>query len=469
MSNIYIQEPPTNGKVLVVTSCGDIDIELWSKETPKAARNFIQLCLEGYYDGTLFHRVIPDFIVQGGDPTGTGEGGESVYGKPFRDEFHSRLRFVRRGLVAMANAGQHDNASQFFFTLGATPELNNKHTIFGKVGGQTVYNMIRLAEVDIGSDDRPRHPHKIIKTKVLHNPFDDIVPRDKVKKTIESEKKKKKSQSKATKNFNLLSFGEEAEEDEVEVNVATKHLGQKKGGKSSHELTDDPKLSAQPAMELVELDIDRDQKRKANSDSDEESKAEMKEMIKKKLKKDKEEMKKEEPERKTHTRSEELREEVRQLQKELSKAKKKKLKSQDESPTKKEEESSQPTHPLKNDPMAEFREQRKKFKELKKSQARKGAGREAQTMALLSKFQNKLHAAVEASEDQEEEKSGEEIKDTDDSWLAHKLVCDTKDGKVLDANVDDSDRYEIFDPRNPMNKRRRESNKKSEASGGKRK
>uniref|UniRef100_U3INZ7 Peptidyl-prolyl cis-trans isomerase n=3 Tax=Neognathae TaxID=8825 RepID=U3INZ7_ANAPP len=119
--------------VLLRTTAGDIDIELWSKEAPKACRNFIQLCMEEYYNNTIFHRVVPGFIVQGGDPTGTGSGGESIYGAPFKDEFHSRLRFNRRGLVAMANAGPHDNGSQFFFTLGRADELNNKHTIFGKV------------------------------------------------------------------------------------------------------------------------------------------------------------------------------------------------------------------------------------------------------------------------------------------------------------------------------------------------
>ncbi|KFM02990.1 Peptidyl-prolyl cis-trans isomerase CWC27, partial [Pygoscelis adeliae] len=119
--------------VLLRTTAGDIDIELWSKEAPKACRNFIQLCMEEYYNNTIFHRVVPGFIVQGGDPTGTGSGGDSIYGAPFKDEFHSRLRFNRRGLVAMANAGPHDNGSQFFFTLGRADELNNKHTIFGKV------------------------------------------------------------------------------------------------------------------------------------------------------------------------------------------------------------------------------------------------------------------------------------------------------------------------------------------------
>lgn len=71
-------------QVLLVTTAGDFDIELWSREAPKACRNFVQLCLEGYYDGTIFHRVVPGFIVQGGDPTGTGTGGESIYGKPFK-------------------------------------------------------------------------------------------------------------------------------------------------------------------------------------------------------------------------------------------------------------------------------------------------------------------------------------------------------------------------------------------------
>ena len=84
MSNIYVQEPPCEGKVCLETTVGEIDIELWSRECPKACRNFVQLCMEGYYDGTTFHRIIRNFMAQGGDPTGTGEGGESIYGHPFR-------------------------------------------------------------------------------------------------------------------------------------------------------------------------------------------------------------------------------------------------------------------------------------------------------------------------------------------------------------------------------------------------
>jgi len=85
---------------------------LWAKECPRACRNFVQLCLEGYYDKTIFHRIIPGFMVQGGDPSGSGEGGESIYGAPFMDEFHSRIKFQHRGMVAMANTGKpNDNQS----------------------------------------------------------------------------------------------------------------------------------------------------------------------------------------------------------------------------------------------------------------------------------------------------------------------------------------------------------------------
>ncbi|CAG2229418.1 SDCCAG10 [Mytilus edulis] len=240
MSNIYIQEPPTSGKVLLDTSVGDIDIELWSKEAPKACRNFVQLCMEGYYEDTIFHRIIKDFIAQGGDPSGTGDGGESIYGHPFKDEIHSRLRFVRRGLVAMANAGPNDNGSQFFFTLDKTPELQSKHTIFGKVTGNTVYNMIKLNDCETDGTDRPLYPPKINKAQILSNPFDDIEPRT-TGKDKKNEDKKIKSKSKATKNFKLLSFGEEAEENEENDTIATKEMKGK--GKSSHDLTDDPTLS----------------------------------------------------------------------------------------------------------------------------------------------------------------------------------------------------------------------------------
>lgn len=230
MSNVYILEPPTSGKILLKTTVGDIDIELWSKEAPKTCRNFVQLCLEGYYDNTVFHRVVKGFIAQGGDPNGDGTGGDSIYGEPFKDEFHQRLKFVRRGLVAMANAGKDDNGSQFFFTLAAAPELQNKHTIFGKVAGNTIFNVLKLEEGLI-EHERPLYPHKILKTEVLNNPFPDIIPRV---REVTVEKKKKKERKAGVKDFKLLSFGAEAEEDEEEtLKVNERFVGK---GKSTHDV-----------------------------------------------------------------------------------------------------------------------------------------------------------------------------------------------------------------------------------------
>lgn len=147
--------------------------------------------MEGYYNGTIFHRVVKGFIVQGGDPIGDGTGGESIYGHTFKDEFHSRLRYARRGLVGMANADKDDNGSQFFFTLAATPELQNKNTLFGKVTGDTLYNMLKLEEGLVDHNERPMYPQKILGTEILSNPFEDIVPR-KLAKEIKKEKTKKR-------------------------------------------------------------------------------------------------------------------------------------------------------------------------------------------------------------------------------------------------------------------------------------
>ncbi|XP_056874498.1 spliceosome-associated protein CWC27 homolog [Takifugu flavidus] len=464
MSNIYIQEPPTNGKVLLKTTAGDIDIELWSKEAPKACRNFVQLCMEGYYNGTIFHRVVQDFIIQGGDPTGTGTGGESIYGRPFRDEFHTRLRFIRRGLVAMANAGPHDNGSQFFFTLGRADELNNKHTIFGKVTGDTVYNLLRLAEVQCDGDERPLKPHKLRTAEVLHSPFDDIIPRD-LKKPKKDKEEDKKSQSKATKNFSLLSFGEEAEEDEEMTNQVSETLKGK--SKSSHDLLkDDPRLSSVPAVkkkgkksgDTAEGDDDSDgdiEEGDADEEYDSESREKMRDLISKKLQKEKTEKsteRGEEEREKKISRSDELRKEVRQLKKELQAIKQRKEESSKpaEDPVKEEKKPS-------SEAVAEYLEGRKQYDGLRK-QKQKGSNREQQTLALLNSFKTKLTSAIadapeEAVEDDDEE-------DDDKGWMGHVLQFDEQSRKVKDANMHDEDTFEIYDPRNPVNKRRREESKK---------
>uniref|UniRef100_A0A5B7BEZ3 Putative peptidyl-prolyl cis-trans isomerase CYP57 n=1 Tax=Davidia involucrata TaxID=16924 RepID=A0A5B7BEZ3_DAVIN len=241
MSSIYVSEPPTKGKVIVKTTYGSLDIELWPKEAPKAVRNFVQLCLEGYYDNTIFHRIIKSFLVQAGDPTGSGTGGESIYGGMFADEFHSRLRFNHRGLVACANAGSpHSNGSQFFISLDRCDWLDRKHTIFGKVTGDSLYNLLRFGDVETDKNDRPLDPPPmIISVEVLWNPFDDIVPRAAPAKSLPSSKvdaENKDSKKKAVKKLNLLSFGEEAEEEEKELAAAKEKI------KSSHDVLNDPRL-----------------------------------------------------------------------------------------------------------------------------------------------------------------------------------------------------------------------------------
>ncbi|XP_072353035.1 spliceosome-associated protein CWC27 homolog [Scyliorhinus torazame] len=461
MSNIYIQEPPSSGKVLLKTTAGDIDIELWSKEAPKACRNFIQLCLEGYYDNTIFHRVVPGFIVQGGDPTRSGTGGESIYGKPFKDEFHSRLRFNRRGLVAMANAGPHDNGSQFFFTLGPADELNNKHTIFGKVTGDTIYNILRLAEVEIDKDERPISPHKIKSAEVLHNSFDDIVPRVlKKHKKEKREEEVKKSYSKGTKNFSLLSFGEEAEEEEEEVNRVSQSMKGK--SKSSHDLLkDDPRLSSVPVVESEPgtTKTKKGSDKEEDDESDDEELEQIKDQIAKKLKKDKNEDVKSQlredddaDEKKKLSRSEELRKEARQLKREILAAKQKKPEI-----LIKEEEEPPETEQAPNSAVAEYLIERKKYEELRRQKPKNGSSREEQTLALLDRFKVKLTKAI--SETPEEEPVQTEGED-DQGWLSHVLQFEEQTRKVKDANIQDEDTFEIHDPRNPVNKRRREESKK---------
>ena len=133
------------------TNQGAIAIELFDDDAPKTVENFISLARKGFYDGVIFHRVIPDFMIQGGDPTGTGSGGP---GYTFEDEFNDRP--VERGALAMANAGPNTNGSQFFIvTADACPWLDGKHTVFGRVtGGMDVVNTISALDTD--ARDRPR-------------------------------------------------------------------------------------------------------------------------------------------------------------------------------------------------------------------------------------------------------------------------------------------------------------------------
>jgi cyclophilin family peptidyl-prolyl cis-trans isomerase len=140
-------------RAVMHTSEGDVELELYPDDAPKTVGNFTKLAGEGFYDGLIFHRVIPDFMIQGGCPEGTGRGGP---GYSFEDEFNQHK--VERGALAMANSGPNTNGSQFFIvTAEATPWLDGKHTVFGKVtSGQDVVDRISTVERD--ADDRPLEP-----------------------------------------------------------------------------------------------------------------------------------------------------------------------------------------------------------------------------------------------------------------------------------------------------------------------
>jgi peptidyl-prolyl cis-trans isomerase B (cyclophilin B) len=177
---------------IIHTTMGDIKVKFFEKVAPKAVENFIKLAEKDYYDGLIFHRVMADFMIQGGDPTGTGRGGDSIYGKPFEDEFSDRLHNFR-GALSMANSGANTNRSQFFIVQrkemgeqatqwmqqnnvtsrlqqvyqekGGTPWLDNKHTVFGQVfEGIEIVDKIAQVEVDKGA--KPIEEVKIIDIEV---------------------------------------------------------------------------------------------------------------------------------------------------------------------------------------------------------------------------------------------------------------------------------------------------------------
>lgn len=151
--------------VILRTTMGDIHMKLYPEECPKTVENFTTHCRNGYYDNLIFHRVIKGFMIQTGDPLGDGTGGQSIWGREFEDEFHKSLRHDRPFTVSMANAGENTNGSQFFITTVATPWLDNKHTVFGRViKGMDVVQAIEKVKTDRG--ERPQVDVKILNVTV---------------------------------------------------------------------------------------------------------------------------------------------------------------------------------------------------------------------------------------------------------------------------------------------------------------
>ncbi len=170
------------------TNLGDLTVKLFDDVAPKTVKNFIELAEKGYYNGVIFHRIIRDFMIQGGDPTGTGMGGESIYGEKFEDEFSENV-FNIRGALSMANAGPNTNGSQFFivqnenlpydksalikggwpeeiaeiYTAGGTPHLDGRHTVFGQLANAESFETLdRIVKEPTGFQDKPENDVAII-------------------------------------------------------------------------------------------------------------------------------------------------------------------------------------------------------------------------------------------------------------------------------------------------------------------
>ena len=143
-------------------------IPTFTKNTPQTCKNFSTLAQRGYYTNILFHRIIPNFMLQTGDPTGTGRGGTSIYGEKFEDEIDPGLKHTGAGVLSMANSGPNTNGSQFFITLAPTPWLDGKHTIFGRVkSGLRVVQ--RMGLVKTGGEDRPVEEVRIRSARVVED------------------------------------------------------------------------------------------------------------------------------------------------------------------------------------------------------------------------------------------------------------------------------------------------------------
>lgn len=486
MSSVYSTEPAPSGKVVIKTTLGDLEVELFAKETPKACRNFIQLALEGYYEGCLFHRVVPGFIVQTGDPTNTGEGGESIYGQPFADEIHSRLRFNRRGLLGMATTKSNENQSQFFFTLDKAEELTRKHTMFGRIVGDTVFNLLRIGDVDLDKDERPVHPVKILAIEVLNNPFDDIVPRTTAlerraeeEERLQAERRKKEAEDRkrtakiSKKNVNLLSF-EEDEAPELVPKI-----------KSAHDAVDDGRLSRQTVPEAVgraskgkdKPDSDEDD----DSDDDNDSDSDDADALRKKRNDVKEEHAKRERAAREERRSDSKQETVQDIKDDRLRKLETEIANVESSLKSKSGKGSADTKPAApKKPLSFVEEQRALYLSSKKGVPGKKEKRkidESDILAQLQSFTKRIRTtadpeatatkapAEKPADDGEEEnrcrlhnrpncesckrvealgEEGDDYKGDEEGWLGHALVFDKETGV---RDVFKPEDYEVLDPR----------------------
>jgi len=156
------EEETLNRVAVIETNMGTMEIELFEDKAPRTVSNFVDLIEKGFYDGVIFHRIISGFMIQGGDPTGTGMGGP---GYEIDDEFHPDLKHDSKGILSMANAGPNTGGSQFFITLAPTPHLDNRHAVFGKlIKGEEILD--KIGAVETGPNDKPINEVKMIKVTI---------------------------------------------------------------------------------------------------------------------------------------------------------------------------------------------------------------------------------------------------------------------------------------------------------------
>lgn len=197
LEDVVYEEVKKKSYVRIVTSLGDFNLELHSDMVPKVCNNFLLLCKKGYYDNTIFHRSIRNFMVQGGDPTGTGQGGESAFGSTFPDHFKPNLTHSGRGVLSMANRGPNTNTCQFFITYRSCNHLDNKHTVFGRlVGGLKTLDEMEAIGTD--SKDRPNTEIKLVSAHI----FVDAIA-DKREELIDAKKEKNKAEKEKEKGKEL--------------------------------------------------------------------------------------------------------------------------------------------------------------------------------------------------------------------------------------------------------------------------
>ncbi|CEQ38683.1 SPOSA6832_00126 [Sporobolomyces salmonicolor] len=461
MSVVVTTEPITDGVVLLKTTLGDILIELWRREAPKAVRKLTLSSSTGHYDGAPFHRVMPGFIAQ------TGGEDECIYDEgSFEVETNQRLKFNRRGLVAMASdPDTKSNMSQFFFTLDATPDLQNKHTIFGRIAGDTLFNVLKLNEIELEpGTDRPVYPPLIKSVEVKIDPFEDthepIKPRitaqerkeqEKAKREMKVERAKQREQSKrkGTKNKSLLSFGEEAED------LADDSLPKTKF-KSAHDVATDGRLSSKviddrgtsatlppelmgappvPKKRRGDEDERREEKRSRSDAPSAPSTSKLEEARALKAKAPKSE-------------AERRKEEIAKVQAEL-----KKMSRADVS----DDEDGKPAKKPKRSGPSLLQLEREKYIRGGASKASRGkrkADDDDDVMDVLAGFRNKLTEAAKAAPAQDDEDAhkpeklhgidlnDDELDDDDAGWLSHSLRF-RKDATLDQHNIDE---YAVVDP-----------------------